>query len=68
MLPPVNVRVAAPNLARAPVPLMTCDRLNASERLICSVPLLLTAPVPNVPVVPPAPTSSVPALMVVLPK
>ena len=66
-MPPVNVRVPAPNLARAPVPLMVCVRLNASERLICSVPLLLTAPVPKVPAVPPLPISSVPAEIVVAP-
>ena len=36
-------------------------------RLICSVPLLLTAPVPSVPAAPPLPTSKVPAEMVVAP-
>ena len=49
------------------MPLTLLARVYASERLICSVPLLLTAPEPNVPVVPPLPTSSVPAEIVVAP-
>ena len=49
------------------MPLTSLARLRLSERLICSVPLLLTAPVPSVPTVPPLPTCSVPALMVVVP-
>ena len=56
-----------PLLLSAPEPLMLSDRDTASERLICSVPLLLTAPVPSVPAVPPLPISSVPALMEVAP-
>ena len=55
------------SLVKLPVPLMSLAKLKLSERLICSVPLLITAPVPSVPVVPPLPTSSMPAEIVVAP-
>ena len=67
MLLPVRVRVLVNSLVSAPVPLMSLARLRLLERLICSVPLLLMAPVPSVPAVPPLPTSKVPAEMVVAP-
>ena len=67
MLLPVRVRVLLSSLVSPPVPLMSLAIAMLSERLICSVPLLITAPVPSVPVVPALPTSSVPAEMVVVP-
>ena len=55
------------SLVKLPVPLMSLAIVKLSERLICSAPLLLTAPDPKEPAVPPLPTSSVPAEIVVAP-
>jgi hypothetical protein len=46
---------------------MTPPTVIASLRLKVSVALFVTAPVPSVPVVPPLPICSVPALIVVVP-
>ena len=67
MLLPVRVRVLVCSLVRPPEPLMLLASVRLPVRLICSVPLLLTAPVPSVPAAPPLPTSKVPAEMVVAP-
>ena len=67
MSAPVSVSVLLPLLTSAPVPLIALASVRLSDRLICSVPLLLTAPVPRRPAVPPLPTSKVPAEMVVVP-
>ena len=40
---PVSVAVPAPSLVSEPVPLIACESVNAFERLICSVALLITA-------------------------
>ena len=65
---PVRVVVPVPSLVSAPVPEMSLAMVRVSVRLICRVALLTTAPVPRVPVAPPAPTLSVPAEMVVMPE
>lgn len=52
---------------RAPVPDMFVFRTTASERLKASTPLLTMAPVPREPLVPPSPTVSLPAAIVVPP-
>ena len=60
--------VPVPTWVSAPVPEMTLATVTASERLKARVPLSVTAPVPSVPVVPPAPTCRVPAEIVVVPE
>src|SRR5258706_5159275 len=68
LLAPVRVTMP-PRIFRSPVPLMTLLKLKASERLRTSEPLLVTAPPRGrLPApLPPAPTCSVPALMIVPP-
>ena len=63
----MSVAVPLSSFVNTPEPLMSLAIVRLLERLICSVPLLITAPVPSVPVVPALPTSSVPAEMVVVP-
>ena len=46
---------------------MALATVQASLRLYCSDALLLMSPVPRLPVVPPVPTLTVPALSVVVP-
>ena len=53
--------------AKVGVPLIALATVIASDRLNVSVALLVTAPVPSVPAVPPAPTCRVPAEIVVMP-
>ena len=65
---PVRLVVPAPTWLSAPVPEMTLAMVTAFERLTSRVALSTTAPVPRAPVVPPAPTLSVPAEMVVVPE
>ena len=67
VLVPVSVVVPAPACTRLPLPLITLATVNALLRLNLSVALSVTAPVPSVPAAPPAPTSRVPALTVVVP-
>ena len=55
------------SLIDLPVPLITLATVIALLRLKSATPLLTTAPVPSVPVVPPLPICSVPALIVVVP-
>ncbi len=57
----------APACFRFPVPLIALLTVSALLRSNTSAALLVTAPVPSVPAVPPAPTCSVPALIVVVP-
>ena len=57
----------APIWLTLPVPEMALETVSALERLNTRVPLLVVAPVPSVPVVPPSPTCSVPAEIVVVP-
>ena len=64
---PLRVVMPAPAWVTAPVPEISLETVKASDRLNCSVALLTTAPVPSVPAVPPAPTLSVPAEIVVVP-
>jgi hypothetical protein len=49
------------------VPLMALAIVTVSDRLKTSVSLLVTGPVPSVPLVPPLPTCSVPLVIVVVP-
>ena len=62
----MSVSALAPALVSVPVPLMAWAKVSASERSKISAPLLTTGP-PRTPAVPPAPTCTVPALMVVVP-
>ena len=55
MLLLVRVSVLLPSCTNAPVPEMALDTLKSSDRLKLKVALLVTAPVPNEPLVPPAP-------------
>ena len=65
---PVRVVVPVPACVSVPLPLMTPATVSASLRLKISVPPLTTSgPAPSVPVVPPLPICSVPALIVVAP-
>ena len=48
-------------------PIAAVSSKAVSERLNCKAALLVIAPVPSEPVLPPAPTATVPALMVVVP-
>ena len=57
-----------PAWVAAPVPEITPPYPSASDRLKISAALLVTLPLPSVPAVPPAPTSSVPAEIVVVPE
>jgi len=67
VLAPLRVKTLLFVLVRVPEPLITLEMVIASERLTNSALLLVTLPVPNRPVVPPAPTASVPAVIVVPP-
>jgi len=80
MVPVVAVNVTVPSLTvplkvrppefvtvRAPAPLMLLATVVESVRSNTSVPLLLTAPLPSAPDVPPLPICSVPAVIVVAP-
>ena len=60
--------VPVPIWFTVPVPEMAPATVSASDRLKVRMLLSTTAPVPRVPVVPPAPTWSVPAEMVVVPE
>ena len=51
-----------------PLPPIALATVVSSERLKLSVPLLVTAPLPKLPLVPPLPICRVPALMVVPPE
>ena len=62
----VRVVVPPPDCFTSPVPLITPEYDTALLRLKTRVPLLLTSPA-IAPLVPPAPTCKVPALMVVAP-
>ena len=53
---------------RAPVPLIKLAMVMAEDRLTAKVALLVMLPVPSWPVIPPAPTAKVPALIVVVPE
>ena len=64
----MSVAVPAASLVSAPVPEMSLAMVTAFERLICRVALSTTAPVPRVPMVPPAPTLKVPEEIVVVPE
>ena len=66
MLLPVKVSVLLADLVTAPVPLIAPVNVRSSLRLKINAPLLLTLFV-MLPVVLPAPTCKVPALMVVPP-
>jgi hypothetical protein len=61
-----SVVVPVPSCVTAPVPLITPASVIASLRLIANVALFVTFPA-MLPVVPPAPTCSVPAVIVVPP-
>jgi len=52
---------------RPPVPLIAIGSWTVPVRLMTSVPLLVTAPVPIAPVLPPLPMFSVPPAIVVGP-
>ena len=66
---PVRLVVPVPIWFSAPVPEMALATVMASERLNASVPpLVTTAPVPRVPMVPPLPTWRVPSVIVVVPE
>ena len=67
MLVPVNVVVPAPILVTLPVPEMLLAIVFVLERLKTRLALLMTAPLPSVPAVPPLPTCRTPALIVVVP-
>ena len=64
---PVSVVVPVPALVSVPVPLMAPATVRALLREITSAPLFITGPDPSAPVVPPFPSCSVPALIVVPP-
>ena len=68
MLLPVRTRVPPPAWNTLPVPDMSLATGMRSERLTNNAPLFTTAPVPSVPVVPPVPMISKPAVMVVVPE
>ena len=57
--------VLLPSLLNMPVPLMALPTMLLSERLNTNAALFVTAPVPKLPVVLPAPICKVPALTVV---
>jgi hypothetical protein len=63
----INVNVPAPDCTKLPVPLTTPPKVTASLRSKANVPLSVTFPV-MLPVAPPLPSCSVPALMVVPPE
>jgi hypothetical protein len=63
----VKVVVPAPLWVKLPVPLIVLARLTASLLFTASEPLLVIAPLPSEPVVPPLPIRSVPALITVPP-
>ena len=63
----VRVSVPNPNLVKVPDPLMALATVRSFERLKVKAALLVTAPEPKVPVVPPEPTCKMPSLMVVVP-
>ena len=56
-----------PNLFKLPLPEMALLTPRLSERLNTRLALLVTAPVPKLPALPPAPMRKVPALTVVAP-
>ena len=56
-----------PAWVNVPVPEIALATVKAFDRLTLRAALLMTAPEPSVPVVPPVPTCSVPPLMVVVP-
>ena len=64
---PVSVAVPAASFVNVPVPLMSFVTVIASLRFNRSAVLLMTAPVPSVPVVVLLPTCRMPALIVVVP-
>jgi len=65
---PVRVNAPAPFFTKAPVPEIRLLTPRSSLRLKVKVALLVTLPEPNVPVVPPLPTWSEPAVTVVIPE
>ena len=68
-LVPVSVNVPPPCFVTAPVPLMMPEKVEASERLKMSVPLLVSVETHRTPVVPPVPIWSVPPeLRLIVPK
>ena len=67
MLFAVRVKVLPPLTETLPVPLMALPTVTASLRLNASVALLVTDPLPRVPVTAPLPICSVPAVTVVSP-
>ena len=63
----LSVNWPAPSWRKTPVPAITSATPMLSERLNINVPLLVTVPVPKLPVVPELPTCAVPELIVVPP-
>jgi hypothetical protein len=63
---PVSTVVPLPICTNAPVPEMTLPKVNVSARLIAKMALSTTLPASE-PEVPPLPSTSAPALMVVVP-
>ena len=57
----------APAWVSVPVPEMALATVIVFERLNASTALFTTLPEPSVPMMPPAPTCNVPAVMVVVP-
>jgi len=66
-LAPVSVVVPVPAWVSVPVPLIALATVRALLRLIVNAGVIDDAPAPSAPVVPPLPTCSVPALIVVTP-
>ena len=64
---PVRVSVPGPSCVSVPLPLTTCASVTASLRFTIRAPVLLIGPLPTLPVVPPVPSCSVPAAIVVAP-
>ena len=67
-LAPVSVRLPAPSLVSVPVPPIALAAVRSLLRLKTSAALLVTAPEPKAPVVPPSPTCRTPAEIVVTPE
>ena len=63
----VRIVVPAPCCRSVPLPLIRLPTVITSLRLKTSAPLSVTLPVPRLPAAPPAPTCSVPAVIVVTP-
>ena len=64
---PESVRLLAESFVKEPVPVILLAKVRSSLRLTTKVPLLVTSPAAIEPAVPPLPSCSVPAEIVVPP-